>query len=52
MPPTQTDEGLRAAQEIRERFPGTGVLVLAVRGAGLRDGASYENAEGVGYLLK
>src|SRR5919204_130551 len=27
MPPTQTDEGLRAAQEIRERWPDTGVLV-------------------------
>ena len=29
MPPTHTDEGLRAAREIRERFPGTGVLVLS-----------------------
>ena len=29
MPPTHTDEGLRAAQEIRERFPDTGVLVLS-----------------------
>src|SRR2546423_4685695 len=27
MPPTQTDEGLRAAKEIRERWPDTGVLV-------------------------
>src|SRR3954465_8343083 len=29
MPPTQTDEGLRAAQEIRERYPETAVLVLS-----------------------
>ena len=29
MPPTHTDEGLRAAKEIRERFPDTGVLVLS-----------------------
>ena len=28
MPPTHSDEGLRAAQEIRERHPGTAVLVL------------------------
>src|SRR3954469_1041349 len=29
MPPTHTDEGLRAAREIRERYPETGVLVLS-----------------------
>ena len=29
MPPTHTDEGVRAAREIRPRFPGTGVLVLS-----------------------
>ena len=29
MPPTHTDEGLRAALEIRERFSATGVLVLS-----------------------
>ena len=29
MPPTNTDDGLRAAREIRERFPGIGVLVLS-----------------------
>ena len=29
MPPTHTDEGLRAAREIREQHPGTGVLVLS-----------------------
>jgi DNA-binding NarL/FixJ family response regulator len=29
MPPTQTDEGLQAAKEIREHHPGTAVLVLS-----------------------
>jgi DNA-binding NarL/FixJ family response regulator len=29
MPPTHTDEGLVAAQQIRERHPDTGVLVLS-----------------------
>jgi len=53
MPPTHTDEGLRAAKRIRERLPGTGVLVLSQYAEEeyatqlLADGA-----EGVGYLLK
>ena len=53
MPPGRGADGLRAALELRERLPGTGVLVLS----------SYyeetyaldligESAEGVGYLLK
>src|SRR5262249_23008567 len=29
MPPTHTDEGLRAALELRDRFPQTGVLVFS-----------------------
>ena len=29
MPPTHTDEGLRAARDIRSRYPGTAVLVLS-----------------------
>ena len=53
MPPTHTDEGLRAAAEIRERFPGTGVLVLSQY---VESGYAMEllsdSAEGVGYLLK
>jgi DNA-binding NarL/FixJ family response regulator/class 3 adenylate cyclase len=53
MPPTQTDEGLRAAQTIRERWPDTGVLVLSqyVEPAYAME-LLGENAEGVGYLLK
>jgi len=53
MPPTHTDEGLRAARTIRERFPDTGVLVLSqyVESGYALDLLS-ESAEGVGYLLK
>jgi DNA-binding NarL/FixJ family response regulator/class 3 adenylate cyclase len=53
MPPTQTDEGLRAAQQIRERWPETGVLVLSQYvEPGYAMELLGENAEGVGYLLK
>ena len=53
MPPTHTDEGLRAAREIRERHPGTGVLVLSqyVEPDYALD-LLADSAEGVGYLLK
>ncbi len=53
MPPTHTDEGLRAAHEIRERFPDTGVLVLSqyVESGYALDLLST-SAEGTGYLLK
>ena len=53
MPPTQTDEGLRAAQEIRTLYPDVAVLVLsqhlepeyAIR-------LVEEKPAGAGYLLK
>jgi DNA-binding NarL/FixJ family response regulator len=53
MPPTHTDEGLRAAAEIRERFPGIGVLVLSqyVEEAYALD-LFADGADGLGYLLK
>jgi DNA-binding NarL/FixJ family response regulator len=53
MPPTHTDEGLRAAKEIRERHPGVGVLVLSqyVEPEYAMD-LLADSAEGVGYLLK
>jgi len=53
MPPTHTDEGLRAAREIRELHPGTGVVVLSqyVEPEYALDLLS-DSAEGVGYLLK
>jgi DNA-binding NarL/FixJ family response regulator len=53
MPPTQTDEGLRAAAEIRSLHPDTGVLVLSQYAeVGVAVELLLENPEGVGYLLK
>jgi DNA-binding NarL/FixJ family response regulator/class 3 adenylate cyclase len=53
MPPTQTDEGLRAAKEIRAGHPGTGVLVLSQYvEPGYAMELLSESAESVGYLLK
>jgi DNA-binding NarL/FixJ family response regulator len=53
MPPTHTDEGLRAAQEIRQRWPGVGLLVLSQH---VNTRYALElltaGADGVGYLLK
>lgn len=53
MPPTLTDDGLRAAIEIRRRHPGTAVLVLSQF---LEERYPLDligdDAEGVGYLLK
>jgi DNA-binding NarL/FixJ family response regulator/class 3 adenylate cyclase len=53
MPPTHTDEGLRAAKQIREQHPATSVLVLSqyVEPAYAME-LLEESAEGVGYLLK
>ena len=53
MPPTSTDDGLRAALEIRAALPGTGVLVLSQY---VEEGYALDlvgdRAEGTGYLLK
>jgi DNA-binding NarL/FixJ family response regulator len=53
MPPTHTDEGLRAAHQIREELPDTGVLVLSQY---VEEEYATEligdRADGVGYLLK
>ena len=53
MPPTHTDEGIRACLEIRERFPSVAVLVLSqyVEERYATDLLSGDSA-GVGYLLK
>lgn len=53
MPPTHTDEGLRAALEIRERWPAVGVLVLS-QYVEKRYAAQLLSGDGerVGYLLK
>jgi len=53
MPPTRTDEGLKAAEKIRDGYPGVGVLILseyleshyAIR-------LIQSAAGGMGYLLK
>jgi DNA-binding NarL/FixJ family response regulator len=53
MPPTQTDEGLRAAQAIRARHPSVGVLVLSQYvEPGLAMELLGDSVEGLGYLLK
>ncbi len=53
MPPTHTDEGLRAAQEIREKHPSVGVLLLSQYvEPGYAMALLETSAEGVGYLLK
>ena len=53
MPPTNTDDGLRAARRIRSERPETGVLVLS---AYVEEAYAMElvadSAEGIGYLLK
>ncbi|WP_405139369.1 response regulator transcription factor [Sphaerisporangium sp. NBC_01403] len=53
MPPTHTDEGLRAALAIRSRWPGTRVLVLSqyVEKRYATELLSGD-VDGVGYLLK
>ena len=53
MPPTQTDEGARAAREIKERHPEIGVLVLSQVVEPTHALALFsERPEGFGYLLK
>ncbi|MFB4270474.1 response regulator [Nonomuraea sp. GTA35] len=53
LPPTHTDEGVRAAMEIRAAHPGIGVLVLSQYvELGLAMKLLADSAEGVGYLLK
>jgi DNA-binding NarL/FixJ family response regulator len=53
MPPTHSDDGLRAAVEIRRSMPDTGVLVLSQY---IEDGYTSEllgdGGQSVGYLLK
>jgi DNA-binding NarL/FixJ family response regulator len=53
LPPTHTDEGLRAAIELRAAHPGLGVLVLSQYvELGLAMKLLADSADGVGYLLK
>ena len=53
MPPTHTDEGLRAAQEIRARHPEVGILILSQYvEVGMATRLLAESPERLGYLLK
>ena len=53
MPPTHTDEGLRAAEEIRRRYPDVGILILSQHvEVGIATRLLSESAAGIGYLLK
>jgi DNA-binding NarL/FixJ family response regulator len=53
MPPSHTDEGLRAAKLIRERWPQTGILVLSqFVQARYAVELLAQGTERVGYLLK
>jgi len=53
LPPTHSDEGMRAALQIRQRHPAVGVLVLSQYvEVGLAMKLLADSAEGVGYLLK
>jgi len=53
MPPTLTDDGLRAALQIRDRWPAVGILVLSQY---VEERYATElvarSTEGIGYLLK
>jgi DNA-binding NarL/FixJ family response regulator len=53
LPPTHTDEGMRAALQIRHKQPRVAVLVLSQYvEVGLAIQLLSDSAEGVGYLLK
>lgn len=53
MPPTHTDEGLRAAHEIRASHPEVGILILSqFVEVGTVNRLITQSAEGLGYLLK
>jgi DNA-binding NarL/FixJ family response regulator len=53
MPPTFTDEGLRAAHEIRVRHPGMGIVILSQHvETGTATRLLAESPERLGYLLK
>ncbi|HZM30864.1 MAG TPA: response regulator transcription factor [Acidimicrobiales bacterium] len=53
MPPTHTDDGLRAALQIRSRWPGTGILVLSQYVEETYAGELLaDDTAGIGYLLK
>jgi len=53
MPPTHTDEGMRAARAIRGSHPGTGIIILSQHAdVGVAAKLLGDSAVGVGYMLK
>jgi DNA-binding NarL/FixJ family response regulator len=52
MPPTQTTEGLDAAQRIRQELPGTAILVLSAHVEVEQATELLRSGRGTGYLLK
>jgi DNA-binding NarL/FixJ family response regulator len=52
MPPTYTNEGLRAAEAIKRRYPAVGVLVLSQYLQSREAVKILSEGRGVGYLLK
>ena len=53
MPPTQTDEGLRAAHELRRRHPELGIVILSQHvEVGVATRLLAESPAHLGYLLK
>jgi DNA-binding NarL/FixJ family response regulator len=53
LPPSFTDEGVRAALEARSRFPGLGVLILSQYVEPVYTAELLDSGEGgIGYLLK
>ena len=53
MPPTQTDEGIQAAHEIRRRHPDMGIVLLSHHvEVGVATQVLAEVPQGLGYLLK
>jgi DNA-binding NarL/FixJ family response regulator len=53
LPPTHTDEGLRAADRIRAEYPGTAVLIVSSYvEADYVEPLVATGADGVGYILK
>ena len=53
MPPTYTDEGLRAAHEIRARHPDIGIVILSQHvETGTATRLLAQSPERLGYLLK
>jgi DNA-binding NarL/FixJ family response regulator len=53
LPPTFTDEGVRAALQAREKYPGLGVLILSQYVEPVYTAELLDSGEGgIGYLLK